>query len=172
MKAYEVESGDIDDRISYLENEINEGKRSPRIRQIAASILTTKTAEGDWQIRERDWSGEIQGAFDYVRENVRYTRDIEGVELFQRADRSLELGIGDCDDMTILLGSILGNIGFPLLVRVISTGLPTFHHVYLVAGKPPHDPKEWVPLDASQDKGPGWEVGGITKKQDYDISSF
>lgn len=172
MKVYAVESDDIEDRISYLEMEINEGKRSERVRQIASGILTAKDESGQWRIAERDWRGELQGAFDFVREHVRYTRDIQDVELFQRADRTLELGIGDCDDMAILLGSIIGNIGFPTIVRVISTDGPTFHHVYLLAGLPPEDPKEWIALDASQGEGVGWEVAGIVKKQDYYVSTF
>lgn len=172
MKTYQVKSDNIDDRISWLEEMINDGKRSERIRQIASEILTGKNAEGGWKIPERDWRGELAGAFEYVRGKVRYTRDIHDVELFQKAERTLELGIGDCDDMTILLGSILGNVGYPLLIRVISTGGPTFHHVYLVAGIPPHNPNDWIPLDASQDEGPGWEASGITKKQDYEVSTF
>lgn len=170
MKTYQVKSGNLDDRISWLDLEINDGKRSEKIRQIAAEVLTARNAEGDWSIRERDWNGELRGAFDYVRSKVRYTRDIHGVELFQKADRTLELGIGDCDDMTILLGSILGNIGYPLLIRVIGTNGQDFHHVYLAAGIPPHAPKEWIALDASQADGPGWEVDGITKKQDYEVT--
>jgi len=171
MKLFEVESDNIDDRISWLDSEINEGKRSPRVRQIASDILTVKRDDGEWEIAERDWTAEIEGAFKYVRENVRYTRDIHGVELFQKADRTLDLGLGDCDDIAILLGSILGNIGYPMLIRVISTSGPTFHHVYLLAGIPPHDPKKFITLDASQDEGPGWEVSGIVKSQDYEVTS-
>jgi len=171
MKLFEVESDNIDDRISWLDSEINEGKRSPRVREIASDILTVKRDDGQWEIAERDWAAEIAGAFEYVRKNVRYTRDIHGVELFQKADRTLELGIGDCDVLAILLGSILGNVGYPMLIRVISTAGPTFHHVYLLAGIPPHDPKEWIALDASQDEGPGWEVSGIQKRQDYEVTS-
>lgn len=171
MKTYQVRSDDIDDRISWLDAEINEGKRSENVRQIAAGILTAKNAEGDWQIAERDWQAEIAGAYNYVRKHVRYTRDIHGVELFQKADRTLELGIGDCDDMAILLGSILGNIGYPLWIRVIATDGPAYHHVYLMAGIPPHNPSELIALDASQSEGPGWEVSGITKKQDYEVST-
>ncbi len=172
MKTYQVKSETIDDRISYLEAEINDGKRSDRVRQIASSILTGKNSEGDWNIKERDWNAEIAGAYDYVRENVRYTRDIHDVELFQKADRTLDLKIGDCDDIAILLGSILGNIGYPVIIRVIATDGQDFHHVYLLAGVPPHSPTEFIALDASQDERPGWEVAGITNKQDYEVSTF
>lgn len=172
MKTYQVKSETIDDRISWLEAEINDGKRSERVRQIASGILTEKNSDGDWNIKERDWNAEIAGAYNYVRQNVRYTRDIHDVELFQKADRTLDLKIGDCDDIAILLGSILGNIGYPVIIRIIATDGQAFHHVYLRAGVPPHDPTEYISLDASQDERPGWEVGGITDKQDYLVSTF
>lgn len=172
MKTYQVKSETIDDRISWLEAEINAGKRSERVRQIASEILTAKNEEGDWQVEERDWNAEIAGAYNYVRANVRYTRDIHDVELFQKADRTLDLKMGDCDDIAILLGSILGNIGYPIIIRVIATNGQSFHHVYLMAGVPPHDPTKYIPLDASQDQAPGWEVAGITSKQDYLVSTF
>ena len=171
MKTYQVKSSTLDDRVAWLMDELNEGKRSARVRQIASDILTAKNAEGGWEVAERDWDGELAAAFKYVRDNVRYTRDIHDVELFQKPDRNLELKLGDCDDITILLGSILGNIGYPALIRVIGTDNQDFHHVYLCAGIPPHDPKKWVPLDASQDHGPGWEVAGITKQLDYEVST-
>jgi transglutaminase-like putative cysteine protease len=172
MRMYQVRSSDIDDRISWMEAEINDGQRSARIREIASHVLTQKTPTGDWQVEERDWKGELAAAFSYVRDNVRYTRDIHDVELFQKPERTLELGIGDCDDLTILLGSLLGNIGYPLRARVVATGGNTFHHVYLMAGVPPHNPDEWIALDASRAEGPGWEVSGITRLQDYEISTF
>lgn len=174
MRMYSLSSGDLDDRISWLDAEINAGKRSARIRQIASEILTGKDASGNWTVPERDWNAEIAAAFGYVRDKIRYTRDIHDVELFQKPERTLDLGIGDCDDLTILLGSILGNIGYPLRARVISTGAADYHHVYLMAGVPPHQepPDEWIALDASRAEGPGWEVEGITKKLDYEISSF
>ena len=169
---YQVESGDIDDRISWLDMELNEGKRSPRIRQIASSILTRKTSTGEWAVPERDWEAEVDAAYKFVRDKVRYTRDIHDVELFQKPDRTLQLRIGDCDDLTILLGSILGSIGFPLRIRVVGLGGNSFQHVYLLAGIPPHDVKKWKPLDPSRAEGPGWEVTeNVTIKQDYEVTS-
>lgn len=172
MRMYQVESGDIDDRISWLEMEVSEGQRSPRIRQIAGRILTGKTVSGDWSVPERDWEGEVDAAYNFVRQHVRYTRDIHNVELFQKPDRTLQLKIGDCDDLTILLGSILGSIGYPLRFRVVGLGGNSFQHVYLLAGIPPHDVEKWKPLDPSRAEGPGWEVTeNVTIKQDYEVSS-
>ena len=49
--------------------------------------------------------------FEWVQQNVRYTKDPFRVEVLHSARRMLELRAGDCDDMTILLGSMLEAIG-------------------------------------------------------------
>jgi len=154
--------------MSHLIDEINAGKRDVRVRQIAASLLKKKTAQGAWQVQERDWDGEVAAAFHFVRQNVRYTRDPYEAELFQKPRRTLELGIGDCDDISILLGSILQNIGYPVILRIIGLRGGTYQHVYVMAGIPPHAPTRFVPLDASRGEGPGWELEeGVTLKTDY-----
>lgn len=157
MRSYHMQSGTIDDRIGRLEGEIDAGKRDANIHSLAASILGRKSG-GQWTVAERDWEGEIEAMFNYVRDNVRYTRDTTGVEVFRSPRRTLQLKIGDCDDLTILLGSLLQAVGYPVRVRVIGLrGTGTFQHVYLLAGTPPHDPKKWIPLDPSRPEGPGWE---------------
>ena len=162
-----VNSPDIDDRISWIMAEIDEGKRHPRIRDIAGQILSRK-ADGSWAVQERDWNAEVDAIFNFVRQNVRYTRDNHEVELFQKASRTLELKIGDCDDLSILLGSLLKNVGYPVLLRVIGLGGNTYQHIYVVVGIPPTSPTTWKPLDASQNQPPGWEVTrNVTLKTDY-----
>src|SRR5262249_32005725 len=65
------------------------------------------------RVRAKDRMGEIRSLFDWVRRHIRYTRDIFRVELLHTARRLLELRAGDCDDMTILLGSMLMSTGHP-----------------------------------------------------------
>lgn len=167
---YRIESTEIDDRIGWLSKEISDGKRDKDVRLLAGKILAGES--GKFNVEARDWKGEVVAIFEYVRENVRYTRDIHNVELFQRPKRTLEHRIGDCDDMTILLGSLLMSVGYPIMIRVIglkNTG--TFQHVYLVVGLPPHDPKTWMPLDPSRPEKPGWELpkAQVGLKRDYEV---
>jgi hypothetical protein len=63
---------------------------------------------------------------------------------------TLRLGIGDCDDFTILMCSLLGSIGFRTrIVTISSSASPDprqFSHVYpeaLIEG-------QWVPVDAAR----------------------
>ena len=72
--------------------------------------------------------------FEWVRRNIRYTRDIFRVELLHTARRMLELRAGDCDDMTILLGAMLMATGHP--VRLVLAGFRKqkrhgYSHIYL-----------------------------------------
>jgi transglutaminase-like putative cysteine protease len=173
IKGFIVESPDIDDRIGMMIYEINMGKRDPRIHQIAASAISVKQNNGQWQVEERNWDQEVDALFQYVRDNVRYTRDTYGVETFQKASRTLQLKVGDCDDLAILLGSLLQAVGYPVMLRVVGLGGNYFQHVYVLAGIPPHNPQTWKPLDASRPEGPGWEIReGVTLQRDYYVDSI
>jgi len=159
LQAVRIQSSDLEDRIDWLIDEIQRGKRDPYIRKLAGEILSRKNPDGSWVVPERDWKAEVIAIFNYTRSNVRYTRDIEQVELYQRPARSLEIGIGDCDDLTILLASLLQAVGYPVKLRVIGMkGQRMYSHIYLLVGLPPHAPAHWMALDPSRPEPPGWEL--------------
>lgn len=150
-KQYKFNSGDIDDRITWIEYEVNIGKRNPGVRQIAADVLKGTPP--------KDWKNSAKLLFEWTRTNIRYTLDPHNVELFQSAERSVQVGIGDCDDQSIVLASLLQCVGIPVILRVIGLkGQRVFQHIYVMAGYPPHDPKNWIALDASRSEAAGWEL--------------
>lgn len=171
LQAVTYKVADIDERVSYLINEINRGKRNPDVRRIAADVLSRKQG-GQWLVAVRDHKAEAVALFHYVRDNVRYTRDTYAVELYQTAQRTLQLAIGDCDDMCILLGSLVQIVGLPLRIRVVGLkGQRVFSHVYLLVGLPPEHPTAWMPLDPSRPESPGWELPSSQRglKRDYEV---
>src|ERR671918_387652 len=87
---------------------IRSGAKDFYVRQKAIQIFRA------YGVRPKDRFGEVYALFDWVRRNVRYTRDIFQVELLHTARRMLELRAGDCDDMTILLGAMLMSTGHPV----------------------------------------------------------
>jgi transglutaminase-like putative cysteine protease len=107
--------------------------------------------------------GEVCALFDFVKRNVRYTRDIFRVELLHSARRMLELRAGDCDDMTILLGALLLSTGHP--VRLVLAGFRrnrphAYSHIYPevnVRGR-------WLAVDATMDKPIGWAPPALWKR--------
>jgi transglutaminase-like putative cysteine protease len=136
---------------------IRDGAKDFYVRQKAIQIFREQS------VRPKDRRGEVRALFEWVRRNVRYTRDIFRVELLHSARRMLELRAGDCDDMTIVLGAMLVSTGHP--VRLILAGFRperphSYSHVYPevnVAGR-------WVPIDASTNRPLGWEPPALWKR--------
>jgi transglutaminase-like putative cysteine protease len=140
-----------------IANLIREGSRDFYVRQRAIQIFRQAGAPS------KDRWAEVCALFHWVRNNVRYTRDIFRVELLHTARRMLELRAGDCDDMTILLGAMLVSTGHP--VRLVLTGFRSkrphsYSHIYPevnVRGK-------WIALDATMNRPIGWAPPALWKQ--------
>ena len=113
--------------------------------------------------RPKDRFGEVLSLFHWVRNNIRYTRDIFRVELLHTARRMLELRAGDCDDMTILLGAMLVATGHP--VRIALTGFrPNKPHVYSHIYPEVNVKGKWIALDTTMDRPIGWAPPALWKR--------
>ena len=55
--------------------------------------------------------GEIASIGGYVRDNIRYVRDINQCETVQSPEVTLQIGAGDCDDKATLLAALLMAVG-------------------------------------------------------------
>lgn len=125
---------------------VRQFKRDPLMRDTAISLVAG--------LRPKDWTGEARAIYEYVRDRIRYVRDVSGVETLQTPPVTMELEAGDCDDKSVLLATLLETIGHP--TRFVATGYKSpqsFSHVYvetLIGVK-------WVPLDATTDQPFGWE---------------
>lgn len=136
---------------------IREGAKDFYVRQKAIEVFRA------YGVKPKNRLGEVCALFDFVKRNIRYTRDIFRVELLHSARRMLELRAGDCDDMTILLGSMLMSTGHP--VRLVLTGFRkdrphAYTHIYpevRVGGR-------WLAIDATVDKPIGWAPPALWKR--------
>lgn len=114
-------------------------------------------------VRPKNRFGEVCALFDWVRRNVRYTRDIFRVELLHSARRMLELQAGDCDDMTILLGAMLMATGHP--VRLVLAGFrPNKPHVYSHIYPEVNVRGRWLAIDATVERPIGWAPPALWKR--------
>jgi Transglutaminase-like superfamily len=143
--------------LDHIQDLIRAGAKDFYVRQKAIDILLEKA------IKPKNYLGEIKALFEWMQQNVRYTKDPFRVEVLHSARRLLELRAGDCDDMTILLGSMLESIGHP--VRLIVTGPnplrpKLFSHIYLEA----FHQGQWIPLDATMPYAMGWEPRTVVKQ--------
>jgi transglutaminase-like putative cysteine protease len=113
-------------------------------------------------IRPKDRFGEVCALFNWVKRNIRYTRDIFRVELLHSARRMLDLRAGDCDDMSILLGAMLVSTGHP--VRLVLAGFRphkphSYSHIYPEVRVGPR----WMAIDVTVDKPMGWSPPTLWK---------
>ena len=136
---------------------IKAGAKDFYVRQKAIEILRVA------RVRPKDRFGEVCALFDWVRRNIRYTRDIFRVELLHTARRMLELRAGDCDDMTILLGAMLMSIGHP--VRLILAGFRAQRpHLYSHIYPEVRLKDRWLPIDATVSRPIGWAPPALWKR--------
>jgi transglutaminase-like putative cysteine protease len=143
--------------VGYIISLIKGGAKDFCVRQTAIDILIQNA------VPPKDYFAEIKTLFEWVRSNIRYTRDIHRVELLHSARRMLELRAGDCDDMTILLSAMLKAVGHP--VRIVLVGFNPkkqmlFTHIYLEA----FCKGWWIPLDPTMNHTMGWSPPAVNKR--------
>ncbi len=154
----------IRNTVAKMKSIIIESSKNPYVREWAKKIIAG--------IPVNDKRGEAESIFNFVRDNIRYTKDPSGWEyiqtpLFLLEDIRLyqqgkgERPIGDCDDMTTLSLSLLKSIGFPVAIKVVSFRSDgRFSHVYGLV----KIGIDWIPFDTVRpDQYMGWEAFGITR---------
>jgi transglutaminase-like putative cysteine protease len=145
---------------------------------VTARLIARLTASGakDFYVRQKaieifrahgvpakDRMGEVIALFEWVKRNIRYTRDIFRVELLHTARRMLELRAGDCDDMTILLGAMLLATGHP--VRLALVGFrPDRPHMYSHIYPEVNVRGRWLAIDATMPHPIGWAPPALWKR--------
>lgn len=108
---------------------------------------------------------EVRACYFYVVNNIRYTQDPNGVEMLQTPVATLEIEQGDCDDMCVLLASLLEALGHPTRFVAASfdaTQPDTFSHVFLQTITP--DCNRWLSLDPTEpEEKIGWQPPDIVR---------
>jgi transglutaminase-like putative cysteine protease len=136
---------------------IREGAKDFCVRQKAIAIFRAA------RVRPKNRFGEVCALFDWVRRNVRYTRDIFRVELLHTARNMLALRAGDCDDMTILLGAMLMSTGYP--VRLVLAGFKRSRpHAYTHIYPEVHVLGRWLAADPTVSRPIGFAPPAIWKR--------
>lgn len=87
---------------------------------------------------------ELETAYKWVRDHVRYRNDPEGMEWVQRPLATLRLLVGDCDDIAALLKSIAIHLGRGTRLETRGPTEWKPKHVLVLAQLPSG---EWITLD-------------------------
>jgi transglutaminase-like putative cysteine protease len=146
--------GDIDKQLDLIVSEIDRGTRSATVQAEASRALGRKR-NGKATVPEHDGRHEAAAIRRHVAGNIRYKRDPIGLDVFESAERTLDLGNADCDGQTILTAALAQAAGYPVAVRVISTRPDgRFNHVYPLIEA---EPGVWLAADTTVDYPLGWE---------------
>lgn len=119
----------------------------------------------------KNQTAEVTAIYDYIRNKTRYIRDPQGTEHIQTplvaidTIKNHQIFQGDCDDMTVLVLSLLKSIGYP--VMLISAGYgkdKRLSHVYGAVQMKDNTGTHWTIIEPIKLGVPiGWEAPGKTK---------
>lgn len=140
----------VRDTLRLMSRLVKKYKRHPDIRERATSLIQ--------HVDQKDWSGEVRALHAFVRDSIRYTRDINQVETIQSPDVTLRLEHGDCDDKSTLLASLLEAVGHPTRFVAVGQQANHFSHVYVETRIGP----KWVALETTENAPPGWRPKGLS----------
>jgi transglutaminase-like putative cysteine protease len=145
LKSYSNGLRGVAQTIGVMRRLVNEGKIDPIIRSAATSIV--------YLTPEKDAGAETMALFDHVQNRIRYVGDIHDVETISTAAKTLLGKIGDCDDKSVLLASLMEAIGYPTRFVVTGYGEPGhLEHVYMQVCID----DEWIDCDPTEPQPMGW----------------
>lgn len=136
-------------------------KGHPEVRALALSVLNS------YGVKSHDYLSEAVALAKYVQQNVRYVRDTLGIEQLHSPvlminDIKRGIAQGDCDDMSLLLATLLLSVGVQPYFRMVryKSNFGPFNHIYVVVKeKNKNTGRSRVVMDCIvKDKGIGYEV--------------
>lgn len=131
---------------------VRHGKRALPVRSLAVELTNGND--------QKDWIAEVKALHAFVRDNIRYVKDVRDVETLHYPEIVLQIGAGDCDDKSVLLASLLESIGHPTRFVAIGFKPDDFVHVYpeTMIGR------AWIPLETTEPVEIGWTPKNIVSR--------
>jgi len=114
--------------------EIIKNSHTPLIQRLASQLKDPETA------------------FKWVKSHIRYQKE-DGDVLYE-PEELIERGFGDCEDLTLLIGSIAYAQGYPVRIRLVKNATRHIYPLVKISGK-------WKVLDAVPSRIPF--IGGVPK---------
>lgn len=109
--------------LAFMSKLVKKYKTNQVVRETALSIVQN--------LPEKNFTNEVRYIHAWVRDRIRYVKDVNGVETLQTPPKTLQLMQGDCDDQTTLLCALLESIGHKTRMLAVAThGRQNFSHVF------------------------------------------
>lgn len=133
----------------------------PELRLLVTRVLNHA------RVRSKNHLQEAKTIFRYIVRRVRYQKDPVDLETVQSPTVTLDLGAGDCDDLSGLVAGLALAVGIPARFRVVGYGENELVHIFpeLFAGG------RWWPADATEpSRGFGWRPKRFPVERVYDLN--
>ncbi len=122
---------------------IKRAKKNYSLRRLSQDIVAG--------VAGKNWRGEVLAIRDWVRNNIRYTRDIRGMETLAIPEVTLDTRQGDCDDHAILVAVLLEMLGHPTRFVAIALHGQKYIHVFAET----KISNNWIPVETTEK----WQLG-------------
>lgn len=145
-------SASVPDTLRRMAIDAKRAKVTPDVRLLAQRLTR--------YLQQKDFVGEVRALHRFVRDEIRYVKDVNLVETLQTPEATLRLGSGDCDDKATLLAALLESIGHP--ARFVAVGFQPgrLSHVYVETRIGP----TWVPAETTEPVNLGWSPPGVVSR--------
>lgn len=135
--------------LNIMRDIVKQYKTNTDIRRLVESLTRN--------LPSKDYVGEVKAIHAFVRDNIRYMRDVFDVETLKTPDELLLTQQGDCDDKTILAASMLQAAGHPVRLVAIG-GMPNvYEHVYPET----RIGERWFSVETTEPVEIGWQPSGV-----------
>ena len=131
----------VEQTINSMRSLVDEALHDPSIIRMATDIVRSVPAFDDF--------AEAKALYEWVRANIRFTKDPVNKEKLYPPAELLQIRAGDCDDISMLLGTLLMAVGYPARLVTVAASQQDpeqFSHVYVegeVGG-------QWIPMDPAR----------------------
>ena len=129
-------------------------------KQKAALPIRNKALEITQGIDGKNWVGEIKAVQEWVKNNVKYRKDIVDVETLHLPETLLGVKSGDCDDHALLVASLLESIGHP--TRFVAVGYAPDDYIHVFAES--RVGNKWVSVETTEPVALGWQPENINSR--------
>lgn len=134
-----------------------QGKDTYAVRRLAEQIIS--------DVKPKAWLDQVRAVHEYVRDHIRYVRDIRGTETVATPQMTIERGIGDCDDKSLLTAALLESLGHPTRFVAVGNTPGDFCHVLVetkVGGN-------WIAVETTESVPLGWYPTGLNNRLVYHV---
>jgi predicted transglutaminase-like cysteine proteinase len=121
---------------------------------------------------QKDYLAEVRAIQEYVRDGIRYVRDITDIETLATPIQTIQSMQGDCDDKALLASALLESIGHPTRFVAVGRSPGEFEHVlietkmFFKGGVP-----KWIPVETTEPVPVGWYPPGMTQRLVYHVNA-